>query len=117
MKAKDVTIYICDLCNKKYFRKHAAVSHEERCTKNPDNFRPCFTCQFLQKEKIDLSEGPIRFVASLMHCKKKAVFLHPPSVEKKGNKIDLGGENYPMPRNCNLYKSSKIGSPDEPNIF
>lgn len=34
---KEAILYICNHCNKKYQRKHAAINHELICTKKPEN--------------------------------------------------------------------------------
>lgn len=53
MKVKDVTIFICDHCNKKLFRKHAMIKHEQLCIKNPDNTKACFGCVHLDIEEVE----------------------------------------------------------------
>jgi len=43
----NVTVYKCEHCNKKMFRKHAMIRHEKLCRSNPDNYRICFECSNL----------------------------------------------------------------------
>ena len=58
MQAKDVTVFICDHCNKKLFRKHAMVNHEETCIKNPKNSKACFEgCVHLRTEEVEVHIG------------------------------------------------------------
>ena len=53
MKVKEnVTVYSCEYCKKKLFRQHAMEAHEMMCNKNPDNYRPCYGCKYLEKERI-----------------------------------------------------------------
>lgn len=52
MKIKEnVTLYICEHCNKKYQVKKACEKHEIYCFKAPDNYHKCFQhCKHLIKE-------------------------------------------------------------------
>ena len=105
MKEKQVTLYICDYCGKKYQRKHYAEIHEKRCNKNPDNYRPCFDCENLKKRETEVSfcsySGEVNAVYKLFYCSKREVFIYPPSAGFKKNSIDIGDlDNIAMPTKC-----------------
>lgn len=121
MKVKEnVTVYQCEHCDKKLFRKHAMENHEMMCYHNPDNFRPCYGCVFLGKKKVQVNTnypnpwgGDMFMDKELFYCHKKETFLHSPQVEMKGNAIDQENiedevENNPMPISCEMYKQNNI---------
>ena len=103
------TIYKCEFCKKKYFRKYACISHEDFCFHNPVNDRPCFHCRHLCKmektiyfDNPDGSESESKY--SFLYCEAKREFIHSPQTELKGNAYDLGDDsNYPMPKQCNIF--------------
>jgi hypothetical protein len=104
MKISTKTIYSCDFCNKHYFRKHFCSQHEAKCSKNPDNDRPCLNnCSFLTKKEVDIDDqyfGSTRTV-NIFYCKKFKNFIYPPHTEHKGNAFDtIDEQNIPMPKSC-----------------
>ncbi len=110
MKERLRKVFSCDHCNKKYFIKSACLKHEKLCFKNPENFRPCFDCKYLEKKDYkyyyDTGCGEDSKILTLFHCSKKNIFLHTPQVEIKGNAFDLGyEENIAMPKECNDFQS------------
>lgn len=45
---ENITLYTCDFCKKKLFRKHAMIKHEEGCENNPKNKIACLQgCAYL----------------------------------------------------------------------
>jgi len=110
MKIIETTIYKCEFCNKIYQLKPWAIKHELGCSKNPDNNRPCFHCDYFEKIPFELGEdhpecGEYMVRLNLLHCSKRNVFLYPPQVEFKKNAYDLEDEcNEPMPKSCE-YKN------------
>jgi len=52
MKTEYKEIYKCDYCNKLYQIKSYAIKHEKICQKNPINYRPCLSCEYLIKKTI-----------------------------------------------------------------
>ena len=110
MKIINKPQYQCDHCKKLYRRKGACEAHEPKCSRNPINFRPCFDCDHLTKKNHTVYNdhpmgGEIDKEVHLMYCKKKEMFIHPPSVEHKNNAIELGDEfNEPMPKECDLFE-------------
>ena len=109
MKIEIKEIYKCEYCNKLYQLKHFCEKHEKICKKNPENDRPCFSCVHLSKKDVVVYEycGDIEHKVNLscLHCDKKEVFLHTPQNEIKGNALELGGDNLPMPKECDLKKT------------
>ena len=106
-------VYKCEYCRKVYQVKRFAELHEERCTKNPNNKRACFGCNFLEKKSATLyADSPVggdyEYKRDLLFCKKKQIFVYPPIVEHKNSAIDLGDEfNEPMPKECNLFEDKE----------
>jgi uncharacterized radical SAM superfamily protein len=50
---ENVTVYQCEHCGKKLFRKHAMIKHEELCNNNHKNYKACMAgCAFLEKTQI-----------------------------------------------------------------
>jgi len=112
MKTVTQEIYSCDHCKKWYRQKHFCVKHEKSCKKNPENHRACHDCVHLTKESTyicegyNFTEGEIERQVDILFCKKKECFIHPPSVEHKGNAFDTGDyENLPIPKQCEFQTS------------
>ena len=108
MKIEIKEMYKCEYCNKLYQLKHFCEKHEKICKKNPENDRPCFSCVHLSKKDVVFYEycGDIEHKVNLscLYCEKKEVFLHTPQNEIKGNALELGEGNLPMPKECDLKK-------------
>lgn len=49
MKESIKTVFQCDFCDKRLFRKNAMVSHEFVCSQNPINKDACLNCSFCQE--------------------------------------------------------------------
>lgn len=119
MKEVTKTIYKCDHCAKWYQRKHFAEKHEERCSKNPDNFRACFGCSLLKPVEVDYYQdspmgGEYCTKISAFYCEKVDTYLHPPITEHKGNALDFGDKlNEPMKKRC----SQRIDENETVNFF
>jgi hypothetical protein len=101
-------IYKCGFCRKLYQIKKWAEIHEKGCTKNPKNWRKCFGCVHLHKTEADYTcdtyFGEETVSVSVLHCKAKDVYIHPPKVEAKKNWFDFGDKaNESMPMECDLF--------------
>jgi len=103
MIVRKMTVYRCEHCRRLFEKRPAAVKHEDRCKKNPDNFRNCFSCKNLIKTKASLVDDG-REVETLF-CNARKVFLHTPINVKKGRIYDTGELSYPMPIECDLFVS------------
>ncbi len=103
MKTEVRTTYRCEHCKKIYFRKYFALRHEERCNKNPINFRPCFNCPQLIMKNVTIYDEYFRSKSSILFCRKDDCGVYPPEVEYKGNALDTEYDNIPMPKQCDWY--------------
>lgn len=89
-------IYICEHCDRRYFRKHACLKHEPVCKKNPENIPACFGCDHLTKAEEGSED---KFTVVTDYCKARKVTMHPITSAKKKGK--LYGEVC-MPKACEL---------------
>lgn len=107
-------IYKCEYCKKIYQKKHSCVKHEAGCRKRPDYIRPCHGCIILDKIKKTIFAGyyddydnECTKDVEVLFCKSKNCYIHPPSVEAKGNAIDFGDKpNIVMPKDCSDFTGS-----------
>lgn len=44
---ENVSVFSCEHCKRKMFRKHAMVKHEKFCASNPVNIPKCYGCKHL----------------------------------------------------------------------
>lgn len=108
MKEKLKKVYYCDYCKKHWLVKTYMEYHESICSKNPANDRPCFHCRHLGKNEVVIY-GEYRngqeysFNLEVLYCNKNKCFLHTPKNEIKGNILDLGEPNNPMPKKCDIF--------------
>lgn len=107
MKTKTgVTVYYCDHCKKKMFRKHAMEHHEKWCPKNPDNAKACSLCKHLEETKIeiyyDTFNGEGSMIRKAFRCTKLDKLLYPLAVERRGLNLRFGtfDDQEPMPKEC-----------------
>lgn len=115
MTEKVQTTYRCGYCNKWYLSKYHAARHEDLCSKNPSNHRPCLGCPHLTTEEAivgyrdsyygDEIDYPEQQKAMYCNFHKKGVYS--PVVEKKWGHgyeyLVIDGEereNEPMPLRC-----------------
>ena len=113
MKIKTgVTVYHCDHCKKKMFRKHAMEKHEKWCASNPDNNKACSGCCFLQETTIEVDYGdnyfnePVLKKVKAFRCTKLDKLLYPLKVEARGldKKFpETFDEQEPMPKECEHF--------------
>jgi len=110
MKIETKEIYKCEFCNKLYQVKRFAEYHEKICFKNPENNRPCFSCDNLTKQDtIVFVDYPNNRNVSLFYCDAKEKYLYTPKSEIKKNYFELSEEaNDPMPKKCKEYKKWAI---------
>ncbi len=86
MKVKtDITIFQCDYCNKKMFRKHSMVKHEQYCGGNSKNWRACSNCEIMERRPIeyyyDTYDGEGSGTSKGFYCNKLETFMYPPFIE------------------------------------
>lgn len=103
--------YKCEHCRKLYQIQSACERHEIRCSKNPDNFKACYDCQFLEKIEVEVNtqdyNGNDNFSQrSIMHCSKLQKYLIPLKLEYSDSTYlqedieDGEKENVKMPKEC-----------------
>lgn len=111
---KNVILYKCEYCGKKYQRKHACHDHEIICNKNPKNRRPCLNgCKHLESIKIlrdrdgNVSAGgiPVSYqpsYANTFKCTKHDVVMYHPKCEYSEylQGIIEETDQDPMPKEC-----------------
>lgn len=128
------TYYKCDFCNKKLFRKWAMVSHEQKCSSNPANNRPCLNCNFLQRVPAKYDTGisdyhngdPVMKDFSAFRCSKLDKIMSHPTVDFFSHKhllswVEVKGvevEQVQMPNSCDEYEwESNLDFSSESNFF
>lgn len=109
MKIKTgVTVYHCDHCKKKMFRKGAMEHHEKWCPKNPENAKACQYCKHLEETKVTIygehayDGSEYSFERKGFRCTKLDKLLYPLSVERRGlnTRFETFDEQEPMPKEC-----------------
>lgn len=99
MKQYDKPVYVCDHCRKLYKRKSAATYHEKWCTRNPDNWAACFTCQHLKVDREEYDGGfHDRLSVKTFTCTKLDKELHSFKAEKISHACL--GHTERMPKTC-----------------
>ncbi len=114
---ENVTVFKCDFCTKKLYRRHAMVKHEDQCLNNPKNHKACFDCIFLDKVKTDVywMVGSPEYVenskqASVFKCTKLDKLMFPYSIERRKlhEKYDTYSDQEPMPSICESQEKEKL---------
>jgi hypothetical protein len=115
MKTKEnVTVYSCDFCVKKLFRKHAMIKHEKFCESNPINKNACSDCRFLKEDRVEVgTNGDQEVYRKGFLCAKKNINIYPIKVEKLGlpeRYPDTFEDQEPMPKDCDFHENYFQGS-------
>lgn len=107
---ENITVYICQHCKKRYFKKYACEKHEVACYSNPENFRACTGCDHLDEIKnkvpFDTFDGESFRTFKSFRCKVFDKILYPFKVEAKGlvEKYPFSFEDQePMPKKCSQH--------------
>lgn len=81
MKTDIKTVYSCDHCKKKYFKKHSCEHHEKFCASNPETFPKCNGCiHFEERNKdvwYDSYNGGYERRFKSFFCKKRDCGMYP----------------------------------------
>lgn len=109
---ENVTVYQCDHCKRKMFVKSAMERHEKWCGNNPNNFKACSGCKFIEETTIewdyDAFDGYGTAKSKAFRCTKLDKMLYPLKVEKKGlpekYPETFDGQD-PMPKECEHFSS------------
>lgn len=91
MKQRTKEVYYCDHCNKHGLVKSAMERHILSCTKNPDNFHPCFTCKHFRQHQVEWS------------CDAKGISLQSRSAHLRNCQKPCT-HTVVMPKECNKYE-------------
>jgi hypothetical protein len=106
---ENVTIYQCEFCKKKLYKKYAMLKHEDLCNNNPKNFKACMDCKFLEKIQIDVhwiignpEDVENNKQVGVFKCNKLDKLMFPFSIEKKKlhERFSTYADQEPMPINC-----------------
>lgn len=109
MKESIKTVFQCDFCDKRMFRKNAMINHELVCSQNPVNKDACLGCAFCQEiEKtvyFDTWNGEGSRQVKSFKCTKLDQLMYP----HKAQRIEA---NYPesfeneivMPNECEHWE-------------
>jgi hypothetical protein len=112
MKESIKTVFQCDFCDKRLFRKDAMERHELICSRNPVNNDACHGCTFCEEYKKEITvegyNGDFyeygRMVRSFK-CNKLNVGLYP---HKALNLFKKYPENFEdemlMPNSCEHFE-------------
>lgn len=118
MKESIVKLYECDFCSKELKRKHAMVSHEIKCDKNPDNAKACHFCKHLTNATVPIwfdgnyGAGGNFQEKNVFKCRLLDKLMYPWQIEKKDlqNKYPETYEDQePMPKQCDSFKQEDFG--------
>lgn len=107
MKIEQLTVFICEHCNRKMFGKGAMSRHEKYCKENPNNKHKCFEfCKHLKMEKNYTHDewgnnyGGIEFT-----CMKTGDEMYSYKFEKNTSKpVGILDTLKRMPLECDLYE-------------
>lgn len=125
MKVKEnVTVYICQFCKRKMFVKKSMERHEKLCNNNPENFRACSGCVFLENTTIEYSYSvptiglnmgvvfdgdTVERKTTGFFCSKLKKKIYPFKAEKMGlieKYPETFEDQYPMPKTCEHYNDA-----------
>jgi len=112
---RNVTIYKCEHCGKRYVREYYAAQHESMCRKRPENSIACFEgCKFLEKKTVTLWKQDCNGYGQstntdILYCKKKKCGVYPywikgydgADLRDKGSDEDM--LNIRAPHECKSY--------------
>lgn len=111
MKTSIVTLYTCDHCKKKLFRKHSMEKHEENCDENPKNKKACYGCIHFQDHNVEYyTWGYEEDQEHQSHCHRCAKFdklMYSWKAEKRGlpeKYPETFEDQEPMPKDCRHFQ-------------
>ena len=113
---ENVTVYQCQFCKKKMFRKHSMENHESKCYSNPLNFSACTNCEHCENIEVEYCVDTKDQYGEPDHeykktqgffCKAKNIEMYPFKAVRK-NLLEKYPETFEgkiqMPVECNLKK-------------
>lgn len=103
---KNVSIFKCDHCGKKYFRKCDTTSHEKWCDRNPANRHKCFQdCKHLVRSEEEY-EGREEYVGKkkTFHCGLTMQKMYSFYAERRKHPVVNENDTIRMPLECDKHE-------------
>lgn len=110
MKESIKTVFQCDFCDKRLFRKNAMVNHEFICSQNPINKDACLGCSHCKEiEKTLYVDHPIygdyERQAKSFKCTKLGKLMYPHKAKIIESKYPESFEDETlMPNECEHFE-------------
>ena len=67
MRTRKVIRYICDYCNKGFWKKSDAAEHEKKCFHNPET-RSCLSCKHFYNRIVNIGFGDYDNMIKETYC-------------------------------------------------
>ena len=116
MKLIETTIFICDFCGKKQFRKSDMTKHEKWCKKNPQNKHKCFEfCKHLVKSREHYEQGDFTGFKTIFTCSKLNQEMYSSIAERRKLPVITDGVTVRMPLECEHYTDTNPAYCDHPD--
>lgn len=112
---ENVTMYKCEHCPKRYYRKQDILKHEFNCSRNPKNFSACHSCVHLEETEVEYvyytEEESIIKKTTGFHCNKLNKDMYPFKAAKKGLPIKYPKtfkDQIQMPSACDFKEEKSL---------
>jgi len=107
---ENITLYVCEHCNKRLLRKSAMEAHETKCNSNPINFRACSDCKFLEEIESgywwDGYDGEHFTKTKGFKCNKLNIELYPRKADSEKDRYPESFENKePFKKVCDIFEN------------
>lgn len=113
MKIIETTIYVCDHCKKKQYRKGDMTLHEKWCKKNPANKHMCFEfCKHLIKSDRDYEGEEYGGTKTVFTCAKTGKEMYSFIAERRKLPVVSDGTSIRMPLECDLFETAHVSDID-----
>lgn len=110
MKQSVKTVFYCEYCNKHYLHRGFANRHEEFCSKNPKNKKPCYDCKHFDSVDVEVFvDGGEHYkddyrMSKCFHCSLKVLNFWTLSAQRKGLDKRYDNEMEYMPDKCSEFE-------------
>jgi hypothetical protein len=105
---KNVSIFKCDFCGKKSFRKCDTTAHEKWCSKNPANNHACFRdCRHLLKTEEEYfvdSDEPYAGKRTVFTCAVNSQKMFSYLAERRKHPVVNEPDAIRMPLECDKHE-------------
>lgn len=111
MKESIKTVFQCDFCDKRLFRRNAMINHELYCSRNQSNRDACASCTFCKEiEKTiyyDTWSGENTRQVKSFECTKLNLKMYPHKAQKiEANYPESFEDEVIMPNECEHFEYS-----------